>query len=99
MIDACVLNENGGYFVKSCVITSRFQADSFIAYCLMSNLSDFIYGEDSDYFVLLGSNCLLMWNMKAVATNKQCGRKRKQKNDDGKEIVCDTKLKYMVPAI
>ena len=87
MIGACVPNENGGYVDES-VITSIFQADSLIACRSVSNLNDIIYGEDSDYFVLLGRKCLLMWNMKKVAGDKQRGRKKKRKND-GKEIVSD----------
>jgi hypothetical protein len=78
MVSACSANENGG-FVDENVLTATFQADSLIAARSVSNLNDFIYGNDSDYLALLGSECLLMWNMKATS-GKHRGRKRK--NDD-----------------
>ena len=65
MNDACCPNETGGY-VDERVLTAVFQADSLIASRSMSKLNDFIYGIDFDYFVLLGSKCLLLWNMKRV---------------------------------
>ena len=68
MVEACNQNENGGY-VDERVLTSKFQAGSLIASRSISNLNDYIYGNDSDYFVLLGSRCLLLWNMKGVAGN------------------------------
>ena len=78
MVTACNANENGGY-VDEDVLTATFQADSLIAARSVSNLNDFIYGNDSDYLVLLGSRCLLLWNMKQI-TGKRRGRKKK--NDD-----------------
>ena len=66
MVEACSPNENGGY-VNECVLTAKFQADSLIARRSVSGLNDVIYGNDSDFFVLLGSKCLLIWNMKVVA--------------------------------
>ena len=90
MFGACSPNENGGY-VDENVITAKFQADSLIACRSMSNLSDFIYGNDSDYFVLLGAKCLLMWNMNKVTKRKGAGgrkRKNKKKNDE-EDLVCD----------
>ena len=62
MEEACSPNENGGY-VDENVLTSVFQADSLIAKRSSSNQSDFIYGNDSDYFVWLGSKCLLIWGL------------------------------------
>ena len=81
MVEACNQNENGGY-VDERVLTSKFQADSLIASRSILNLNDYIYGNDSDYFVLLGSRCLLLWNMKGVARNTKKRRGRKRKNDD-----------------
>ena len=69
MHDACCPNDTGGY-VDERVLTAVFQADSLIASRSMSNLNDFIYGNDADYFVLLGNKCMLLWNMKRVTSTK-----------------------------
>ena len=63
MNNACCPNENGGY-VEEKVLTATFQADSLIASRSKHNLNDLIYRNDSDYFALLGSKCLLFWDMK-----------------------------------
>ena len=69
MHDACCPNDKGGYVDKR-VLTAIFQADSLIASCSQSNLNDLIYGNDHDYFVLLGSKCLLAWNMKKLTSTQ-----------------------------
>ena len=45
MVEACSPNKNGGYVDES-VLTATVQADSLIATRSVSNLSDFIYGND-----------------------------------------------------
>ena len=79
MIEACSPNENGG-FVDEDVLTATFQADSLIATRYASSQSDFIYGNDTDYFVLLGSRCLLLWNMKAAVKKRRGKRKKNDKS-------------------
>ena len=95
MVEACSPNENGGYVDES-VLTATVQADSLIATRSVSNLSDFIYGNDSDYFVLLGSKCLLMWNMKSVPGKTKKRRGRKRKNDSQDENVTSDATQYQV---
>ena len=81
MVEACAPNENGG-FVEENVLTATFQADSLIAARSVSNLNDFIYGNDSDYLVLLGSECLLLWDMKAKSGKRKKGRGRRAKQNE-----------------
>ena len=69
MHDACCPNDSGG-FVDERVLTAVFQADSLIASRSKSNLNDMIYGNDSDYFVLLGDQCVLLWNMKKMSSSQ-----------------------------
>ena len=52
MAEACHPNEIGGYVVEK-ILTSTFQADALIAHRFKRKKSDLIYGNDSDYFVLL----------------------------------------------
>ena len=79
MAEACYPNENGGYVVER-VITSKFQADALITGRFKGGLSNLIYGNDTDYFVLLGAECILMWNMKVRASRGR-REKRKRKNE------------------
>ena len=89
MAEACIQNENGGYVVER-VLTSMFQADALIARRFKGGLSDIIYGNDSDYFVLLGADCIMMWNMKRSADSRSNrGRKKNKKNqNNNNESTC-----------
>ena len=92
MTEACSPNENGGYVLER-VLTSAFQADALIARRFKGGLSDLIYGNDSDYFVLLGADCIMMWNMKLSKRKSGRGRKRKeQSRDDNGETYDATSL-------
>ena len=83
MAEACCPNENGGY-VEERVLTSTFQADALIAHRFKGGFSDLIYGNDSDYFVLLGRDCIMMWNMKVKneSRNRRGNTKRKHQNNN-----------------
>ena len=63
MIGACDKGGNGGVVFEN-VITAKFQADSVIALRSKNGESDFILSEDTDFFGLLGSNCILIKNIK-----------------------------------
>jgi hypothetical protein len=77
MIDACSINENGG-FVNEKVIKARFQADSLIAKRSFENKSNFILADDSDFAALLGDRCILIKNIKQLSgLEKRRGRHSK----------------------
>lgn len=59
MIGACDKGPNGGYVVEH-IIKAKFQADSVIAHRSVNGKSDFILSEDTDFFGLLGSKCILI---------------------------------------
>lgn len=63
----------GGY-VEEKIIVSEFQADSMISYRILNDLSDIVYGNDTDYFVLLGP--------KHFTIRKSEKRRAKQPNND-----------------
>lgn len=63
----------GGYMQEK-ILVSEFQADSMISYRILNDLSDIVYGNDTDYFVLLGPKHF---------TIRKCEKRRaKQPNND-----------------
>ena len=88
MAEACCPNENGGYVVEK-VLTSTFQADALIAKRFKTKKSDLIYGNDSDYFVLLGPDCIMMWNMKIRSEKRGRRGNTKGKHQHNNDSTCD----------
>ena len=59
--------------VEACI--PNVQADSLIVLCFRSQHSNLIYGNDGDYYALLGSKCKMIWNVQNKK-GRQSGRKR-----------------------
>jgi hypothetical protein len=78
-IGACSCNENGG-FVHENVLKAKFQADSVIARLTHEGKYDFIMSEDSDFPALLGSECILLCDVREKK-KKNRGRVRKNEGD------------------
>ena len=53
-LNAHIKHSNNGGYVNPCVIKSKYQADSFLAYHNIYNLSDFILSIDSKFTMYLG---------------------------------------------
>ena len=97
VIGACNENENGGYVVED-VKKALFQADSLIARRFLENESDIIYGEDSDYWALIGHSCVMMWDViKMKSEQEQTNQKKnKQQDEEGEGLTDATRFSVVL---
>ena len=91
MIDACQLNENGG-FVQEKYLKAVFQADSLIARRAMQKKSNYILSEDSDFAALLGRDCMMIKTISKknhAALNKgRRGKRKKLRRSCSNSVAC-----------
>lgn len=98
-INACTLNENGGY-VQENVLKAKFQADYVIARRVNEGKTDLIFSEDSDFVALLGNKCLLLKKVQeAVAKPSKRGRKKKDTDEQiNEQMITDASQLQVVLA-